>query len=154
MTSLTIGPYVQRKSLFCRGWPLWPWQAPPLAWNAGVRPHWTSLVEKCLTRFPPRGLEDETSTPPPAAPLLCPLVPPCAPPPWATVRGLRHAGADHQWGHTAPCSDDPSEIPQVCNHGNTLHARAQSVAVHGLPRSGRGIYGFFRQSLSKFLGGL
>ena len=53
-----------------------------------------------------RGPEDKTSTPSVAAPLLCPLVSPRTPPP-TIVRRLCQAGADHLWGHAAPCTPSP-----------------------------------------------
>ena len=98
--------------------------------------------------------KDETSTPFPAAPLLRPLLPPITPPPsWITIQGPCQAGADHHSGHTPPCSDDPRAIRHLGNHGNTLHARAQTMAAHGLPRGGEGILGLFRQSLLAISGG-
>ena len=100
------------------------------------------------------GPENATSTLPPKAQLLCPLIPPHARPPWTTIQDLRQTSADHRWRHAAPCSNGPPEIPQLGIHGCTLHARAQSMAAHGLPRSGGGVLGFILQSLSKFLGGL
>ena len=46
----------------------------------------------------------------------------------------------------------PPEILQLGYHGNTLHARTQSVATHGLPSSGMAYLASFGKVSRKFWG--
>ena len=67
-------------------------------------------------------------------------------------RGLHPAGADHRWGHPAPCGDGPPKILKLGGHVDTLHAHRQPVAAHGLPKGGGDVPCILPQDLTRILG--